>query len=186
MNQTGTIGKVHSNNYSFWLQDSWSPSSRLTINAGVRIENENVPNYKDKTQDPDALDIKFPFKDKIAPRFGFAYDIKGDGKWKAYGSFGTFYDMMKLALPRGSFGGDHWVDYAWTLNSSDYASISCGEGTSGCPGTFIGQVDYRHAARTRWIRSSSRTSSIPGMTGIDPDIEAGAGTRDHRPASTTS
>ena len=30
--------------------------------------------------------IKFGWGDKIAPRVGFAYDIAGDGKWKAYGS----------------------------------------------------------------------------------------------------
>ena len=55
--------------------------------------------------------IEFGFGDKIAPRLGFAYDVKGDGKWKAYGSFGWFYDVMKLALPISSFGGDNWIDY---------------------------------------------------------------------------
>ena len=48
--------------------------------------------------------------DKLAPRVGFAYDVKGDGKWKAYGSWGIFYDIFKLELPRGSFGGDKWLE----------------------------------------------------------------------------
>ena len=30
--------------------------------------------------------MKFGWGDKIAPRVGFAYDLKGDGKMKAYGS----------------------------------------------------------------------------------------------------
>jgi hypothetical protein len=168
--QSGTIGKVNSNNWSFWVQDSWTVNNKLTINAGVRDENEYVPSYKDPVQFPDALSIKFGFGEKIAPRVGFAYDLKGDGQWKAYGSFGFYYDITKLELPRGSFGGDHWIDYAWTLNTPDYASIQCGEGTTGCPGTFIEWIDYRH--------SSNQVDPLfeayfnrPGMTGIDPNLK---------------
>ena len=70
----------HSNNWSFWLQDA-GRSAQLTVNAGVRTENENVPSYQ--AENPG---IEFGFGDKIAPRVGFAYDIKGDSRWKAYGS----------------------------------------------------------------------------------------------------
>lgn len=171
--QAGTIGKVNSNNYSFWVQDSWNVTPRLSINAGVRTENEHIPSFKDQKQFPDALDIKFGFKDKIAPRLGFAYDINGDGKWKTYGSYGWFYDITKLELPRGSFGGDHWVQYFWTLDNPDFSQIQCGEGTTGCPGRYIGPgsgYDLRH--------SSNQTDPFfeeyfnrPGMTGIDPNLK---------------
>jgi TonB dependent receptor len=170
VSQRGTIGKVHSNNYSLWFQDSWDVSSRLTLNLGVRAENEFVPSYKDQTQFPDALDIKFDFKDKIAPRLGFAYDIKGDGKWKAYGSYGYYYDITKLELPRGSFGGDHWVNYYWTLDTPDFNSIQCGEGTSGCPGRFIEFVDFRHSSN-QVDPGFEEYFNRPGMTGIDPDMK---------------
>ena len=69
LNKTGTVGDVNSNNYRFWLQDSWSVNSRLTINAGVRLENEMVPSYKTTA---DAIDIQFGFSEKVAPRLGFA------------------------------------------------------------------------------------------------------------------
>jgi carboxypeptidase family protein/TonB-dependent receptor-like protein len=173
LEQPGTVGKVHSNNYSFWVQDGWEISPRLTVNYGVRTENEHIPSYKDQTLYPDALDITFGFKDKIAPRAGFAYDVKGDGKWKAYGSYGWFYDITKLELARGSFGGDHWVQYFWTLDTADYSSIQCGEGTTGCPGAYIGPgngYDLRH--------SSNQVDELfedyfdrPGMTGIDPNMK---------------
>ena len=48
----------------------------------------------------------FGFGDKIAPRVGFAWDVKGDSRWKAYGSWGMFYDLMKLTIGRVMFGGD--------------------------------------------------------------------------------
>jgi carboxypeptidase family protein/TonB-dependent receptor-like protein len=171
--QPGTIGKVHSNNYSFWVQDSWEITPRLTVNAGVRTENEHIPSFKDQTQFPDALDITFGFKDKIAPRAGFAYDIKGDGKWKAYGSYGWFYDITKLELPRGSFGGDHWIQYFYTLDDPDYSKIQCGEGTSGCPGTYIGPgngYDLRHSSN-QVDEFFEEYFNRPGMTGIDPDLK---------------
>ena len=167
LNKTGTVGDVNSNNWSFWVQDSWSVNNKLTLNLGVRAENEVVPSYKTTA---DAIDIRFGFGDKIAPRIGFAYDIKGDGQWKAYGSFGLFFDITKLELPRGSFGGDHWINYYWTLDTYDWASISCDEGNTGCPGTYIEQWDAR--------RSSNQVDpdleayfNRPGMTGIDPAMK---------------
>ena len=150
-----------------------SESSRLTINAGVRTENEHIPSFKDQTQFPDALDITFGFKDKIAPRLGFAYDVKGDGKWKTYGSYGWFYDITKLELPRGSFGGDHWVQYFWTLDDPDYTEINCGEGTTGCPGTYIGPgngYDLRHSSN-QVDELFEEYFNRPGMTGIDPNLK---------------
>jgi hypothetical protein len=170
VNQTGTIGKVHSNNYSFWVQDTWDVSSRLTLNLGVRAENEYIPSYKDQTEFPDALDIKFGFKDKIAPRLGFAYDVKGDGKWKAFGSYGWYYDITKLELPRGSFGGDHWVNYYWTLDTADFSSIQCGEGPTGCPGRYIESVDFRHSSN-QIDPGFEAYFNRPGMTGIDPNLK---------------
>ena len=167
VNQIGTTGNVKSDNWAFWLQDSWNVNSKLTINYGVRAENEFIPSYKIA---PDALNIKFGFSDKIAPRAGFAYDVKGDGKWKAYGSYGWYYTITPLRLAQGSFGGDHWVDYAWSLNTPDFTSIQCQEGTSGCPGTFLGAIDYRHSSNQVDPLFASYFSR-PGMTGIDPNLK---------------
>ncbi|MCX6539065.1 MAG: TonB-dependent receptor [Acidobacteria bacterium] len=177
--QNGTVGNVHSNNYSIWLQDTWSVNSKLTINAGVRAENETVPSYKQAgvpdcsiaPQDPNCqMSINFGMKDKIAPRLGFAYDIKGDSKWKLYGSYSWYYDITKLELPRGSFGGDHWVTYDWTLDTYDFTSIQCGEGNTGCPGKFITSTDWRHTSNQPDPIFADYFNQ-PGMTGIDPNLK---------------
>src|SRR5258708_615857 len=44
-----TAGNVHSNVTGFFVQDTWTLSNRLTINAGVRTEKENVPTYASDT-----------------------------------------------------------------------------------------------------------------------------------------
>ncbi|HEX6975619.1 MAG TPA: carboxypeptidase regulatory-like domain-containing protein, partial [Vicinamibacterales bacterium] len=98
-NRIYTVGNVHANNLGIFLQDAWTVNNRLTFNLGVRTEKEDIPSYR--VENPG---IHFGWADKIAPRVGFAYDVKGDGKWKTYGSFGMFYDITKLQMPRGSFG----------------------------------------------------------------------------------
>ena len=151
-----TVGDTSSNNLGLFIQDSWTIGDKLTLNLGLRTERERVPNFN--PEDPASIAhgfgdtlFEFGFGDKIAPRLGFAYDLKGDGKTKLYGSWGLFYDIFKLALPRGSFGGDKWVDVFYTLDSPNPADLAnCvvnADGTSGvnCPGTQIRPpVDFRH------------------------------------------
>jgi hypothetical protein len=159
-----TEGDVHSNNWGFWVQDSWTLGRKLTINAGVRAENEHVPSYRDEFPG-----IDFSFGDKIAPRVGFAYDIKGDSRWKAYGSYGRYFDITKLEMPRGSFGAEHWITYYWTLDTFDWPNIKCQEGTTGCPGTFIEEIDSRHPAN----EADPRLTAYFGreQNTIDPNLK---------------
>ncbi len=135
-------GDVAVNNVALFVQDSWTIMDRLTINAGLRTEKEDVPSYV-----PQNPGIHFGFGEKLAPRLGFAWDVGGDNKWKAYGSWGMFYDMTKLEMPRGSFGGEKSITYYYTLDTFNWPSIACaGPPGTGCPGTFIEQVDFRHPA----------------------------------------
>lgn len=153
--QIATQGEVTANNQSIFLQDSWRPIDRLTVNLGVRADKEEVPSYSVDPRVPDPA-IDFDYDDKIAPRLGFAYDVLGDGRWKAYGSYGVFYDTIKLEMARGLFGGDKWVDWWYGLDTFDWQSIadSCRVQEPnaitvppvGCPGEFLFLVDQRHPA----------------------------------------
>jgi hypothetical protein len=140
-----TEGNVATNNYGLFIQDAWAVNSKLTINLGLRTENEKVPAYSAGEGIP-TYGIEFPFKDKLAPRVGFAYDLKGDGKWKAYGSWGIFYDIFKMELPRGSFGGDKWWYYYYALDTYAWDGLMTGSSCPpACPGKLLGgPVDMRH------------------------------------------
>ncbi len=140
-----TQGNIKSNNIGLFLQDAWSVNNKLTINLGIRSENENIPNFADASYGLPATAIKFSFVDKLAPRAGFAYDVQGDGKWKVYGSWGIFYDITKLELPRGSFGGDKWLEYYYTLDTPDWKNLDTASCPPACPGRLIqGPIDFRH------------------------------------------
>ena len=152
-----TIGDIESNNVGLFVQDAWTLNRKLTLNLGLRTESEDVPSYRQ-----DNPGVHFSFNDKFAPRVGFAYDVRGDSHWKVYGSWGVFYDLMKLTIGRVMFGGDNWMNNYYTLDTANWPSISCGDGApgSGCPGTFITQFDFRPVANN------------PGHDLVDPDLRA--------------
>lgn len=143
--QFATVGNVQQDNSAIFLQDAWTIRDRLTVNFGVRAESEDVPMYR-----LDGTFIDFGYGDKLSPRLGFAYDLFGTGRTKVYGSYGTFFDVTKLEWPRGSSGGDRWVDYHFELNDFDWTKNICDVGNNttadrpDCPaGTFIAASDRR-------------------------------------------
>ena len=123
-------GQASSNNHSFYGQDSWTVGKGLTINAGVRVEKEYLPSFN---KFPSG--ISFGWGDKVAPRLGASWDILQNGKWKAFGSYGVFYDQIRLNLAIGSFGGNYWHDCAYALDSANFTTFSLAKDATGhyCP-----------------------------------------------------
>jgi hypothetical protein len=153
-------GNVTSRNQSVYLQDTWRAGKKLTINAGVRLENEFLPPFKGEVNGIKVANpVAFGWGDKIAPRAGFAYDLKGDGNWKLSGSFGFFYDTLKYELARGSFGSDFWVTHVYRLNDPDIRKL--GKDTPGALGPEI--INYDN--RTLPINAAGE------LEGIDPAID---------------
>jgi len=148
-----TIGEAGTRNTAFFVQDTWRALPNLTFNFGLRTERERVPNFGTTGVE---YPIEFGWGQKLAPRLGFTYDPFNDGRTKLYGSWGKYYDVMKYELPRGSFGGDRWVDYYFTWNNPDVnvnTAAGCATGSNTfterptCPGgTFIEAFDQRHNA----------------------------------------
>ncbi len=116
----GWLWNIHSNNWALYLQDSWTIGNRLTLNFGVRTESEYIPSF-----DPafDVTPIKFDFVDKLAPRLGLVYDVFGDSSLKVFGSFGIYYDVMKLYLAEGAFGGFKWKNSYFYIYNPDWTQI---------------------------------------------------------------
>ncbi len=151
---------------ALYLQDAWTVGRGLTLNLGVRFDNENQPPF-DPTRFPA---VNFGWGEKIAPRIGGAYDLLHNGKVKVFASYGMFYDIMKLGLARGSFGSDYWHDCVYALDSTNFTSITpTSPIAGGCPptgaapgvgvGRFIENVDFR------------ATKSDPRDPGIDPNFK---------------
>jgi outer membrane receptor protein involved in Fe transport len=151
VNNRGVQGRAGADILSLYVQDQWTLGDRLTLNVGLRAENETVPSFREGI---DAM--AFGWGDKIAPRLGAAYDVRGDGKFKVYGSWGRYYDWTKYELPRGSYGGDTWQIYYRALDTLDLASLNL----SNMPGADL------------WVVPGSfRDRRVPNFDSTDPDIK---------------
>jgi carboxypeptidase family protein/TonB-dependent receptor-like protein len=106
------------NVYAF-AQDEWHTRKNLVLTLGLRYEYStpksdtegrtfsiipgeqshrfiNAPTGLVFPGDPGApTGSNFPDKTNFAPRFGFAWDPRGDGKTSIRGGFGVFYDILK-------------------------------------------------------------------------------------------
>jgi hypothetical protein len=71
--------------YAGFVQDSWTPTARLTVNAGVRWDYQHAPGISHD-------------RDNLAPRFGVAYGLRRDGSLVLRGSYGLFYDQVLLII----------------------------------------------------------------------------------------
>jgi hypothetical protein len=129
----GTQGIATSFNHGLFAQDAWTIGHGITINAGIRFDKEYLPGEGQGFQNgltssggiaPPSKPIQFSWTDKIAPRIGAAWDVFKDGKMKVFGSYGEFYDIMKLNVAISSFGGQYWQQCYYALDTANLASIA--------------------------------------------------------------
>lgn len=121
LDKSGYYGNEHSLRWALFLQDSWTIADRLTLNYGVRMEREDIPSYSPYPEYKGSL-LTFDFTDKVAPRFGFAYDVFGDSSLKIFGSIGLYYDVMKLELTKW-FGLNQYAWYYYDIKTLDWTQI---------------------------------------------------------------
>ena len=104
----------------FFFQDDWKASRKLSFNVGLRwevflkpIEEDKLQGRIDKAELVDGINpltdltiqrsndwIKTDWNN-FAPRFGFAYDLKGDGRTAIRGNYGIYYDRTMGAVASG-------------------------------------------------------------------------------------
>jgi Carboxypeptidase regulatory-like domain/TonB-dependent Receptor Plug Domain len=80
-----------------YIQDSWSAAAGLTINAGLRWDQELLRDHSGTT----AMRLTQEWQ----PRLGVAWDPWGDGATRIYAFAGRFYYSLPTELAVRSFGG---------------------------------------------------------------------------------
>jgi hypothetical protein len=116
---------------SFFLQDSWKPNSRLTINAGVRLDTG-------RGSDGGAQDIGKVYEfTAFAPRFGFALDLTGDQKTVLKAHYGEFVDSLSGTYFRRAVPGlGPYLGYCYNSEGTDFT------GPEGNTFDVCNRVDY--------------------------------------------
>ena len=79
---------------NLFIQDDWRISPKLTLNLGLRYEYQRNP--KPIAANPALPQTQNIVNDRnnFGPRFGFAYDINGDGKTSLRGGYGIYYGRV--------------------------------------------------------------------------------------------
>jgi Carboxypeptidase regulatory-like domain/TonB dependent receptor len=177
----GTGGNVTSFNHGLFAQDAWTIGQRVTINAGVRFDKEYLP--ASTTAGLSSNPINFSWGDKVAPRIGIAWDVFKDGRMKVFGSYGKFFDIMKLNVAISSFGGQYWNICTYTLDTSNLSTIvpalnSAGRYCVGDPatealwkgGTTPAGLTFIENINNRAFPTTCNTCS-PTSTGVTPGLK---------------
>lgn len=79
----GSGGDFAAEQTALYAQDSWDVTQNLTLQLGVRLDQYDYKNRAGQSY------IKMD--DQFAPRLGFTWDPRGEGRDKVYGSFGRYY-----------------------------------------------------------------------------------------------
>jgi len=127
----GQWGEFNNRQLSFYLQDTWSVSDRLTINPGLRY---NI--FRGKYAKGDEWIYKTT---GLAPRLGFTFDIFGDKKTILKGHYGWFYPGMNAT-------------YYFTLGQMVYDTV-----TKAYMGPSLGYVEI---ARVNTGKDASMDSDV--------------------------
>jgi hypothetical protein len=92
-----------------FVQDTWRVNPRLTINPGLRFEQE--------TLNGNAIS-GFHLGNNWAPRIGATFDATGDGKTKLYTNWGRFYARVPNDLAARALSGETGISLADYYNAS--------------------------------------------------------------------
>ena len=145
---------IRTHSLYFFGQDAWKITRNLSLDFGLRYEynspqidpgNEIIGWFPGRQStkfpgsppdllypgDPNTPDrgLVYPDRNNFAPRFGFAWDMLGNGKLVMRGGGGIFYDIEDGALNL-QFGGQPPFGYV-ANNFPDYTSVPT------APGTFV-------------------------------------------------
>jgi outer membrane receptor protein involved in Fe transport len=96
---------IKTDDLNYFVQDDWRYTSRLTVNLGLRYEYQRLPRPQIPNLVFDGEPVTrfkgdktgfFPRdKNNFGPRFGFAWDMSGDGKNSLRGGYGIYYGRIQ-------------------------------------------------------------------------------------------
>lgn len=128
---------------AMYIEDVWQISDRFMLKAGLRSDDFNNKNNAGQSYVHE--------KHQIAPRVGFAWDLKGDSTMKLFGNLGRYY----LALPNevAIRGASPSINYRISCN---YAGVDINGqplGLSGCGAPFSANGEFGQAVDPNSIAS---------------------------------
>jgi outer membrane receptor protein involved in Fe transport len=150
-------------NWSGFLRDSWQVLPNLTLNLGVRYEEQRLRYAEYLQHTVDALTEQRLGKNAItlqnlwAPRLGAIYDWTQEGRSKIYAHWGRFYESIPLDINDRSLGGE--VQFM-----QDFQAGACGMADARIGGANgVGCLGTTSPATQNRLIGASGTLIAPGL-----------------------
>ncbi len=107
----GLNASTQNRNLAAFAQDSWQLIPSLTLNLGLRWDQQVgyvAEHLKGRTSPEGEVipDTAYSLDALISPRIGVIYDPTRDGKSKLFGHYGRFYENVPMDLNLRSYGGE--------------------------------------------------------------------------------
>ena len=167
VNKITTVTTSHQ--IAWYLQDSWSIMDKVTLNAGVRFDNQQL-----LTSDG-ALGLTI--NNQVAPRLSLIWDPTQQGKSKIYASYGRYFESVPLSLGDRMLNGEPQVVGGPSSSKSggcdplnNFASIY-----TKCGGDANNSINNAHLSTNYGLRGSNATPVDPELKPQSSDeVTAGA------------
>lgn len=98
--------------WAAFVRDSWRPYRTLTLNAGLRYEDQRLRYAEELRNTTDPLTgehigtTAMSLTGNFSPRLGAIWDPTGEGRSKLSVSWGRFYESVPMDINDRSFGGE--------------------------------------------------------------------------------
>jgi outer membrane receptor protein involved in Fe transport len=171
----GAVGKRAANttnrSIGAYVQDSWQIRPNLTINAGVRYEQQVLNNAEALQGTPLATGEIIPkvafSLDNWAPRLGAIYDPTSEGKSKLFAHWGRFFENIPNDINVRSFGAE--IDDTQNTNFHRYRP---------------GDPMYNPSCNVNHQAGTNPATVLAGCTDLGPAALLGGGTEYVAPGTT--
>lgn len=138
-----------------FLQDSWQILDKVTLNAGVRWDNQALYNSEG--------DKALSLNNQWSPRIGLIYDPTQSGRSKIYASYAKYFENVPLDLANRALSGEPQITHAYF------------EGNAPKAGCVPGQLTNTGCAAVPWglpnpvVNDPTNPNNHYGVYGILPD-----------------
>ena len=153
-----------------FLQDSWSVLDKITVNAGLRYDVQEM--YAGNG----ALGLSFP--NEIAPRLGVVYDPTQEGRSKLFASYARYFENIPLGLADGAISGEPSILATYGANCT-VAAVSQPNGCQSAGYRAIGNAAVGsptpYSPSQRWGTFGSGADTVDPKTKPTTEDEVSGG-----------